>query len=175
MPVSNDTLLRVVRFAFRRGQRYGTIVCDLEWRRPVTLLPNQEQDTSRAWLAGHPSISIVARDRGGGYGEAIAKALPHADQVANPLSELAKRLHKRSKRCGRKTVRVVFKGAGQLTDMQGALHNDDAKLSQMTAQRIDRLGVQPINAFACLLFLTTGIPAKNGSFRSTAKICSEPK
>lgn len=96
MPVSNDTLLRVVRrrteqprdklaiigiddFAFRRGQRYGTIVCDLERRRPVTLLPDREQATSQAWLANHPSIVTVARDRGGGYGEAIAKALPHAD------------------------------------------------------------------------------------------------
>jgi transposase len=100
MPVSNDTLLRVVRrrtehprddlaivgiddFAFRRGQRYGTIVCDLERRRPVTLLPDREQATSQAWLSDHPSITIVARDRGGGYGEAIAKALPHADQVAD--------------------------------------------------------------------------------------------
>lgn len=100
MPVSNDTLLRVVRrrteqsrdalaiigiddFAFRRGQRYGTIVCDLERRRPVTLLPDREQATSQAWLLAHPSITTVARDRGGGYGEAIAKALPHADQVAD--------------------------------------------------------------------------------------------
>jgi transposase len=100
MPVSNDTLLRVVRrrteqprnelaiigiddFAFRRGQRYGTIVCDLERRRPVTLLPDRDQSTSQAWLANHPSIVTVARDRGGGYGEAIAKALPHADQVAD--------------------------------------------------------------------------------------------
>ena len=100
MPVSNDTLLRVVRrrteqprdklsvigiddFAFRRGQRYGTIVCDLERRRPVTLLPDRERETSRAWLAAHPWISIVARDRGGGYGEAVTKALPHAEQVAD--------------------------------------------------------------------------------------------
>lgn len=100
MPVSNDTLLRVVRrriddqsdeltvigiddFAFRRGQTYGTIVCDLERRRPVTLLPDRALDTSRSWLARHPSISIVARDRGGGYGEAIAKALPDAEQVAD--------------------------------------------------------------------------------------------
>jgi transposase len=100
IPVSNDTLLRVVRrritdqqdelsvigiddFAFRRGQTYGTIVCDLERRRPVTLLPDRALDTSRTWLAEHPSISIVARDRGGGYGEAIAKALPDAEQVAD--------------------------------------------------------------------------------------------
>jgi transposase len=100
MPVSNDTLLRVVRrriadqnneltvigiddFAFRRGQTYGTIVCDLERRRLVTLLPDRALDRSRAWLARHQSISIVARDRGGGYGEAIAKALPDAEQVAD--------------------------------------------------------------------------------------------
>jgi transposase len=100
MPVSNDTLVRVVRrgteqprdklavigiddFAFRRGQRYGTIVCDLERRRSVTLLPDRELATSQAWLSDHPSIMTVARDRGGGYGEAIAKALPHADQVAD--------------------------------------------------------------------------------------------
>src|SRR5690606_18989126 len=61
----------------------GTIVCDLERRRPVTLLPDRERETSRAWLAAHPWISIVARDRGGGYGEAVTKALPHAEQVAD--------------------------------------------------------------------------------------------
>lgn len=49
----------------------------------VTLLPDCEQATARTWLAGHPEITIVARDRGGGYGEAIAKALPNAVQVAD--------------------------------------------------------------------------------------------
>ena len=100
LPVSRDTLLRVVRrralprsdplsvvgiddFAWRRNQRYGTLVCDLERRRPVTLLPDREQATAAAWLKERPSIGIVARDRGGGYGEAVARALPHAVQVAD--------------------------------------------------------------------------------------------
>jgi Transposase/zinc-finger of transposase IS204/IS1001/IS1096/IS1165 len=100
LPVSNDTLLRVVRrrtalrtdpltvvgiddWAFRRNRRYGTIVCDLERRRIVTLLPDREVATVRAWLAKHPGIKIVSRDRGGGYGEAVAKALPDAIQVAD--------------------------------------------------------------------------------------------
>jgi transposase len=100
LPVSNDTLLRVVRrrtalrtdpltvvgiddWAFRRNRRYGTIVCDLERRRIVTLLPDREVATVRAWLADHPGIKIVSRDRGGGYGEAVAKALPDAIQVAD--------------------------------------------------------------------------------------------
>ena len=99
-PVSNDTLLRVVRrrarlptnplavigvddFAWRRNHRYGTIVCDLERRQPVVLLPDREQATAEAWLSLHPNLAVVARDRGGGYGEAVAKALPHAIQVAD--------------------------------------------------------------------------------------------
>ena len=65
VPVSNDTLLRVVRrraclrtdpikivgiddWAYRRNHRYGTIVCDLERRRIVTLLPDREVATVEA-------------------------------------------------------------------------------------------------------------------------------
>ena len=59
LPVSNDTLLRVVRrrsrrpsdplkvvgiddWAWRRNHRYASIVCNLERRRIVTLLPDRE-------------------------------------------------------------------------------------------------------------------------------------
>ena len=100
VPVSNDTLLRVVRrrsklpeaplnvigiddWAWRRNHRYGSIVCDLERRRIVALLPDREIATVHAWLAEHPHIAVVSRDRGGGYGEAVTKALPDAVQVAD--------------------------------------------------------------------------------------------
>jgi transposase len=100
LPVSNDTLLRVVRrrahprtalltvvgvddWAFRRNHRYGTIVCDLERHRIVKLLPDREIATVAAWLVAHPCIRVVSRDRGGGYGEAAARALPDAIQVAD--------------------------------------------------------------------------------------------
>jgi transposase len=100
LPVSKDTLLRVVRrrsapplerptvigiddWAYKRGQRYGTIVCDLERRRVVALLPDREGGTIEAWLSQHSDIIIAARDRGGGYGEAIARALPGTIQVAD--------------------------------------------------------------------------------------------
>src|ERR1700741_3911252 len=63
--------------------RYASIVCNLERRRVVTLLPDREPATAQAWLPARPTIEIVARDRGGGYGEAAAKALPHAVQVAD--------------------------------------------------------------------------------------------
>lgn len=68
---------------WRRNQRHGTIVCDLERRRTIALLPDREPATASAWLTQRPQIAIVARDSGGGYGLAAAKALPNAVQVAD--------------------------------------------------------------------------------------------
>ncbi|MGO8918493.1 MAG: ISL3 family transposase [Stellaceae bacterium] len=92
LPVSNDTLLRVVRrrgsprfvpptvvgiddWAWRRNQRYGTIICDLERRKSIALLPDRESATAQVWLSDQPLIEVVARDRGGGYALATTKAL----------------------------------------------------------------------------------------------------
>ncbi|MDR3376066.1 MAG: ISL3 family transposase [Ancalomicrobiaceae bacterium] len=100
LPVSKDTLLRVIRrrarvpseplavvgiddWAYRRNCRYGTIVCDLERRRIVKLLPDREAATVASFLANHQTIKVLSRDRGGGYGEAGTKALPGAVQVAD--------------------------------------------------------------------------------------------
>ena len=37
----------------------------------------------KAWLACHPGVTIVARDRGAGYRHAVARACPQAIQVAD--------------------------------------------------------------------------------------------
>ena len=92
IPVSNDTLIRAARrkstapddtlsvvgvddWASRRNHRYGTVVCDLERRRIIKLLPDREIATVSTFLAQHPEITIISRDRGGGYREAAARAL----------------------------------------------------------------------------------------------------
>lgn len=103
LPVSNDTLLRVVRqrarvpsellrvigiddFAWRRNHRYGTIVCDLERRRPIVMLPDRGPATSEAWLCRQQLVQTVTLDRGGGYGEAMTRALPQAVKGRRPLT-----------------------------------------------------------------------------------------
>lgn len=92
LPVSRDTLLRVLRrlaqapggpvrvlgiddFAWKRGQRYGTVVCDLERRRIIDLLPDREPATVEAWLAAHREIAVVSRDRGAGYSRKLVRSV----------------------------------------------------------------------------------------------------
>jgi transposase len=70
-------------WAWKRGHRYGTIICDLERHRIIDVLPDREAATVEAWLSARPSIRVVSRDRGGGYGQAVTRALPKAIQVAD--------------------------------------------------------------------------------------------
>lgn len=100
VPVSKDTLLRVVRnrakpydgeprvvgvddWAWRKGHRNGTMICDLERWRIIDVLPDREAAGVTAWLAARPSIEIIMRDRGGSYGQAAAIGRSEARQVAD--------------------------------------------------------------------------------------------
>ncbi len=103
LTVSGDTLLRRIRyssvqtngsvetprvlgvddFSFRRGISFGTILVDLEQRKPVDLLPDREAETLKVWLNAYPGVEIISRDRSGSYADGTGRGAPRAVKIAD--------------------------------------------------------------------------------------------
>src|SRR6266849_8042709 len=100
MMISAPTLLRSLRtvscaspasvrilgiddWSWKKGQIYGTLLVDLEQRKPIELLPDRREETVTAWLLTHPEIEVISRDRGGEYAAAAKKGAPQAQPIAD--------------------------------------------------------------------------------------------
>ncbi len=82
-PIGQVIELGIDDFSFKRGRTFGTLLVDMQSRRVLDVLPDRKAETAAAWMAAHPEINLVSRDRGGDYASAAASGAPQAKQCAD--------------------------------------------------------------------------------------------
>jgi transposase len=82
-PVGQVIELGVDDFSFRRGRTFGTLLVDLQSHQVLDVLPDRKAETVATWMAAHPEIELVSRDRGGDYASAATTGAPQAVQCAD--------------------------------------------------------------------------------------------
>jgi transposase len=76
-------VLGVDDWAWRKRQRYGTMLMDLERLHVIDLLPVRSAESFAHWLGLHPEVEVITRDRSGLYADGGWQGAPSPVQFTD--------------------------------------------------------------------------------------------
>lgn len=62
------------------------MILDLDTHHIIDILPDREAESVKKWLAAHPEIEVVSRDRGGAYADGAAEAGSTSDSMRRSMA-----------------------------------------------------------------------------------------
>lgn len=158
-------------WAFRKGQRYGTILCDLERHRVIDLLADRSSQSAARWFRDHPTIKIISRDRGGIYAQAAREGAPQALQIADRW-HLLKNLGEMLQRVVERNYQHLRQAARDQGKKNAARQTDEAEQTD-EAQAQD--GFCRLDSGLCVPIITTASVARGPTQAQEKSRCQREK
>lgn len=161
LPVSADTLLRLIRkssekgdenlkiigvddWAIKKGNHYGTIICNLETHKPVDVFPERSTEALEKWLRKHPGIEIATRDRSNSYRKAFNNTSPKTTQIADRF-HLSKNLLDALKNFVKRTFGSRIHIGYKEIEIKKTLHIQVKKSKEKILSKAEKNGIEARN------------------------------
>jgi transposase len=114
-------------FAFKKSKDYCTLICDMDKKIILDILPSRNKDVVSNWLKNYPHIKLVSRDGSITYGAAVSDALPEATQVSDKFHLIKNLLDYTSKYARRKYPKNLIVSDVEDNDIGNLIPNINKK------------------------------------------------
>jgi len=190
--ISHDTILRALRklpkdlikvdkavtnigvddFAFKKGKHYCTLICDLDKRKVLEILPSRNKEDLLEWLKKYPQIKLVSKDVSITYASAVKEALPKAKQISDKFHLIKNLLDSITQYVKRKYPRKLVISNNSRNTCKKDLNNQNNEIVINNNNVKDKIREEKISAKWNLMIEIKGKHKSGISIRQLAKYYS---
>ena len=166
------TNIGVDDFAFKKGKHYCTLICDLDKRKVLEILPSRNKEDLLEWLKKYPQIKLVSKDVSITYASAVKEALPKAKQISDKFHLIKNLLDSITQYVKRKYPRKLVISNNSRNTCKKDLNNQNNEIVINNNNVKDKIREEKISAKWNLMIEIKGKHKSGISIRQLAKYYS---